>query len=58
MLDMTTEQKIMKNKVDILEVVRHLDNVSQVCNIPGHPRDSFYHFRKLYKTAQVVWRTD
>jgi len=55
---MTTEQEMMKNKVDLLELARYLGNVSQVCNILGCSCDSFQHFRKLYKIGQVVWRTD
>ena len=33
--DMTTEQKIIKNKVGLLELARQLGNVSQACKILG-----------------------
>jgi hypothetical protein len=29
---MTVEQKIIKNKVGLLELAKHLGNVSQACN--------------------------
>jgi hypothetical protein len=48
---MTTEKKITKNKVGLLEPARHLGNVSHVCKVLGCSRDSFLHFQKLYKTG-------
>lgn len=43
---MTTEQKIIKNKVGLLELARQLGNVSQACKVMGFSRDSFNRFRE------------
>jgi hypothetical protein len=44
---MTTEQKIIKTKVGVLELAKPLGNVSQACKIMGDSRDSFYRFKEL-----------
>jgi hypothetical protein len=45
--DLTTGQKIIKNKVGLLVLARQPGNVSQVCKILGYSRDSFYRSQEL-----------
>jgi hypothetical protein len=59
---MTTDQKVIKNKVGLLTLAQTLGNVSQACKVMGFSRDSFYlcfaktpsglYFQQLHQAAR------
>jgi len=46
---MTTQDKLIKRKLSLLELADYLKNVSQACRINGVSRQHFYDIRKTYE---------
>ena len=45
---MTTQEKLIKRKLSIIELAEFLKNVSQACKIHGVSRQHFYDIKKAY----------
>lgn len=39
---MTTAEKLIKNKLGLLQLASYLQNVSEACRVMGYSRDTFY----------------
>jgi transposase InsO family protein len=50
---MTTEEKLIKNKLGLLELATYLKNVSEACRVMGYSRDTFYRVRKAYEEGCI-----
>jgi hypothetical protein len=45
---MTTEVKLIKNKLGLLKLAEKLGNVSEACKMMGYSRDTFYRLQDLF----------
>ena len=45
---MNTETKLIKTKLELLQLAEKLGNISQACRLFGYSRDSFCRIKKLY----------
>lgn len=50
---MTTQDKLIKRKLSLLELADYLKNVSQACRINGVSRQHFYDIRKTYEEQGI-----
>lgn len=47
---MTTNEKVARRKLSMLELAAELNNVSKACRIMGYSRQQFYEIRRNYQT--------
>ena len=50
---MTTEEKLIKNKLGLLELAAYLKNVSEACRVMGYSRDTFYRVQRAYEQGGI-----
>lgn len=47
---MTTDEKVARRKLSLLELAKDLQNVSKACKVMGYSRQQFYEIRRNYQT--------
>ena len=52
---MNTDQKIIKNKVGLLNLADMLGSVSEACKVMGYSRDSFFIDLRNCTTRAASW---
>ena len=48
---MTTAEKLIKSKMNLLDLAAYLKNVSEACRVMGYSRDTFYRVKKAYENG-------
>ena len=47
---MTTQEKVARRKLSLLELASDLKNVSKACKLSGYSRQQFYEIRRSFQT--------
>lgn len=47
---MTTNEKVARRKLSLLELAQNLGNVSKACKVMGHSQQQFYEIRRNFQT--------
>jgi len=50
---MTTQEKLIRNKLSLLDLAEYLKNVSEACKINGVSRQHFYDIKKAYEEEGI-----
>jgi ACT domain-containing protein len=50
---MTTAEKLIKNKLGLLQLASYLKSVSEACRLMGFSRDTFYRIKKAHEEGGV-----
>jgi hypothetical protein len=57
---MTTDEKLIQNKLGLLELANYLKNVSEACRLMCYSRNTFYRVRKACEEGGIealdLWR--
>lgn len=48
---MTTVEKLIRSKMNLLDLAAYLKNVSEACRVMGYSRDTFYRVKKAYENG-------
>jgi len=50
---MATAEKLIKNKLGLLQLTSYLQNVSEACRIMDYSRDTFYRVKNAYEQGGI-----